>query len=31
MQMPDGRIRLGYLNPRPDSIDVFVKARKRQP
>jgi hypothetical protein len=30
-QMPDGRIRLGYLNPRPDSIDVFVKARKRQP
>jgi len=30
-QMPDGRIRVAYLNPRPDSIDVFVKARKRQP
>ena len=30
-RMPDGRIRLGYLNPRPDSIDVFVKARRRQP
>jgi hypothetical protein len=30
-QMSDGRIRLGYLNPRPDSIDVFVKARKREP
>ncbi len=29
-QMPDGRIRLAYANPRPDSIDVFVKARKRQ-
>ncbi len=28
-QMPDGRIRLAYVNPRPDSIDVFVKARKR--
>ncbi len=25
----DGRIRLAYVNPRPDSIDVFVKARKR--
>ena len=23
----DGRVRLAYLNPRPDSIDVFVKAR----
>ena len=30
-QMPDGRIRLGYINPRPDSIDVFVKGRKREP
>ena len=25
----DGRIRLAYVNPRPDSIDVFVKARRR--
>jgi hypothetical protein len=24
----DGRIRLAYVNPRPDSIDVFLKARK---
>lgn len=23
----DGRIRLAYVNPRPDSIDVFVKGR----
>jgi hypothetical protein len=30
-EMQDGRIRVGYLNPRPDSIDVFVKARKREP
>ena len=30
-QMPDGRIRLAYINPRPDSIDVFVKGRKREP
>ena len=30
-QMPDGRIRLAYINPRPDSIDVFVKGRKRGP
>ena len=29
-QMPDGRIRVAYLNPRSDSIDVFVKARKRE-
>jgi hypothetical protein len=28
-QMPDGRIRLGYVNPRPDSIDVFLKGRMR--
>ena len=28
-QMEDGRIRLAFVNPRPDSIDVFVKARKR--
>jgi hypothetical protein len=25
----DGRIRLSYWNPRPDSVDVFVKARHR--
>jgi hypothetical protein len=25
----DGRIRLAYINPRPDSIDVFLKARPR--
>ena len=24
----DGRIRLGYVNPRPDNIEVFVKARR---
>ena len=24
----DGRVRLAYVNPRPDSIDVFLKARK---
>ena len=28
-QMDDGRIRLSYINPRPDSLDVFVKARRR--
>ncbi len=28
-QMEDGRIRLAYVNARPDSIDVFVKARQR--
>lgn len=28
-QMSDGRIRLAYVNPRPDSIDVFVKGRMR--
>lgn len=25
---PDGRVRLAYVNPRPDSIEVFVKARR---
>jgi hypothetical protein len=25
----DGRIRLTFINPRPDSVDVFVKARRR--
>jgi hypothetical protein len=24
----DGRVRLSYVNPRPDSIDVFVKGRR---
>lgn len=24
----DGRVRLAYINPRPDSIEVFLKARK---
>jgi hypothetical protein len=28
-QESDGRIRLSFWNPRPDSVDVFVKARKR--
>jgi hypothetical protein len=28
-QEPDGRVRLSYWNPRPDNVDVFVKARKR--
>jgi hypothetical protein len=28
-RMPDGRIRLAYVNHTPEAIDVFVKARKR--
>jgi hypothetical protein len=28
-QMPDGRIRLSFVNARPDSLEVFVKARPR--
>lgn len=28
-QDPDGRVRLSFWNPRPDSMDVFVKARRR--
>jgi hypothetical protein len=28
-QEPDGRIRLSFWNPRPDNVDVFVKARRR--
>lgn len=28
-QEADGRIRLSFVNPRPDSIDVYVKARRR--
>ena len=27
----DGRVRLAFVNPRPDSIDVFVKARRSAP
>ena len=27
-QEPDGRTRLSFWNPRPDSVDVFVKARR---
>jgi hypothetical protein len=28
-QTEDGRIRLSFVNPRPDSIDVFVKGRRK--
>ncbi len=28
-QESDGRIRLSFVNPRPDSIDVVIKARRR--
>jgi hypothetical protein len=28
-QESDGRVRLSFWNPRPDSVDVFVKARRR--
>jgi hypothetical protein len=28
-QETDGRIRLAFVNARPDSIDVYVKARRR--
>ena len=28
-QEPDGRIRLSFWNPRPDSIDVVVRGRRR--
>jgi hypothetical protein len=28
-QEPDGRTRLSFWNPRPDSVDVFVKARRK--
>jgi hypothetical protein len=28
--MEDGRTRLAFVNPRPDSIDVFLKARRRR-
>jgi len=25
----DGRVRLSFVNPRPDSLDVFIKARRQ--
>ena len=25
----DGRVRLSFVNPRPDAIDVFVKGRRK--
>ena len=28
-QMEDGRVRLAFVNPRPDAVDVFVKGRPR--
>jgi hypothetical protein len=28
-QTEDGRVRLAFINPRPDSIDVFVKGRRK--
>jgi hypothetical protein len=28
-QTEDGRVRLSFVNPRPDAIDVFVKGRRR--
>ena len=28
-QTEDGRTRLAFVNPRPDSIDVYIRARKR--
>ena len=28
-QLPDTRIRLDFWNPRPDSIDVLIKAKRR--
>jgi hypothetical protein len=29
-QMPDGRIRLDFVNPRPDEIAVLIKAKRRK-
>lgn len=29
-QLPDGRIRLDFWNGRPDSLDVLIKAKRRQ-
>jgi hypothetical protein len=28
-QTEDGRVRLAFVNPRPDTIDVFVKGRRK--
>ena len=28
-QLEDGRIRIRYINPRPDGIQVFIKGRRR--
>jgi hypothetical protein len=28
-QMDDGRIRMSFVNPRPDTIEVFVKGRRK--
>jgi hypothetical protein len=28
-QMDDGRIRLSFVNPRPDTLEVFVKGRRK--
>ena len=28
-QIPDGRVRLGFWNGRPDSIDMLIKAKRR--
>lgn len=30
-ELPDGRIRLDFWNDRPDSIDVLIKARHKEP
>lgn len=30
-QLPDGRIRLDFWNGRPDSVDVLIKAKRRNP
>jgi len=27
-RLPDGRVRLDFLNPRPDEIDVLITARR---
>jgi hypothetical protein len=27
--MPDGRVRLDFINPRPDDIAVLITARRR--
>ena len=27
--LPDGRVRLDFINPRPDEINVLITARRR--